>query len=128
MASSNFTPVSEILAYCRFCQKPMPAQLDRSIAENGRILDKEATYEYSCIKCHKTFCFSGNDLISKELANKNNEQIREYLPKNHYLIGEKISHKKFKDKGIVIGKEYGKPTKIFVQFEKNGLKKLVEDI
>jgi hypothetical protein len=59
---------------------------------------------------------------------KEKVEPREYIPKEHYLIGEKIHHKKFKDTGFVVGKDRGAPARILVQFEKSGLKKLVEDI
>jgi hypothetical protein len=127
MASPTFAPVDELNAYCRFCQKILPAQLDRSIAGNGRIVDKESTFEYFCTKCRKTFCYSGKDLLTAEPAEKGAEP-RDYIPKNHYVIGEKIAHKKFKDTGLVVGKDRGVPARILVQFEKSGFKKLVEDI
>ncbi|HUI90861.1 MAG TPA: hypothetical protein VLX68_01315 [Chitinivibrionales bacterium] len=128
MASPSFSPVADLTAYCRFCQKTLPAQLDRSIAGNGRLLDKEATFEYFCTKCRKTFCYSGKDLLASEEAVKKDCPTRDYIPKNHYVIGETITHKKFKDKGLVVGKDKGVPTRILVQFEKSGLRKLVEDI
>jgi hypothetical protein len=128
MASPTFSPVGELTAYCRFCQKILPAHLDRSIAGNGRLLDKESTFEYFCTKCRKTFCYSGKDLLASEEAVKHDNPARDYIPKNHYVIGEKIAHKKFKDKGLVVGKDRGVPARILVQFEKSGLKKLVEDI
>lgn len=97
MASASFSPVEELNVFCRFCQKPFPAQLDRSIAGNGRVVDRESTFEYFCTKCRKTFCFSGKDLPAQEGVLKDDIQPRDYIPKNHYLIGDKIIHKKFKD-------------------------------
>jgi hypothetical protein len=67
-------------------------------------------------------------LLPSEDASKASTEPRDYVPKNHYLIGEKISHKKFKDTGLVVGKDRGVPARILVQFEKSGFKKLVEDI
>jgi hypothetical protein len=128
MSTASFAPVDELTAYCRFCQKILPAHLDRSIAGNGRLLDKESTFEYFCTKCRKTFCYTGKDLLPSEEASKTNLEPRDYIPKNHYVIGEKIQHKKFKDTGLVVGKDRGVPARILVQFEKSGLKKLVEDI
>jgi hypothetical protein len=55
-------------------------------------------------------------------------EAREYLPQNHYVIGETIVHKKFKETGLIVGKDKGSPTRILIKFEKSGLKKLVEDI
>lgn len=128
MSAVPFTPVEEFNAFCRFCQKTYPAQLDRSIAGNGRVVDRDSTFEYCCSKCHKTFCFSGKDLVAQEDAAKEAIDPREYVSSEHYLIGEKISHKIFKDTGFVVGKDRGAPARILVQFEKSGFKKLVEDI
>jgi hypothetical protein len=128
MAADTFSPVAEVEIFCRFCQKTLPAQLDRSIAGNGRTVDKDATFEYSCSKCGKSFCYSGNDLKAHVEDEKSPAKPRDYTPKERYVIGEVITHKKFKENGLVVGKDQGKPTKILVQFKKSGLKKLVEDI
>jgi hypothetical protein len=128
MSSVSFAPVVDLNAYCRFCQKILPAHLDRSIAGNGRLLDKESTFEYFCTKCRKTFCYAGKDLLPSEDVSKTDSEPRDYVPKNHYVVGEKITHKKFKETGLVVGKDRGVPARILVQFEKSGLKKLVEDI
>jgi hypothetical protein len=128
MSATPFSPVEELNIFCRFCQKTLPAQLDRSIAGAGRVVDKEGTFEYLCTKCRKTFCFSGKDLVAQADAEKEATDPRLYVPSEHYLIGEKIQHKQFKDIGFVVGKDRGSPARILVQFEKNGLKKLVEDI
>jgi|WetSurMetagenome_2_1015567.scaffolds.fasta_scaffold00055_19 hypothetical protein len=128
MSAATFAPVDELIAYCRFCQKILPAHLDRSIAGNGRLLDRESTFEYFCTKCRKTFCYNGKDLLPSEDASKSGSEPRDYIPKNHYVVGEKILHKKFKETGLVVGKDKGVPARILVQFEKSGLKKLVEDI
>jgi hypothetical protein len=126
--ADSFAPAEAIDIYCRFCRRIAPAQLDRSIAANGKTVDRGSTFEYFCTRCQKTFCFTGTDLVKKatEEAEKAPEP-RDYDPKLHYLIGETIYHKKFKEKGKVIGKEIGEPPRILVNFKKKGLKKLVED-
>lgn len=173
--SSAFNPIEEFDLLCRFCGKIHPAQLDRSIAENGRTVDRNSTFEYYCTKCQKTVCFKGNDLLEKPVSpetdseentententeniekaektedtekkgkkgkkskkdqknentvNKVPQNVIEYSPKNHYHIGEWISHKKFNDVGLVVGVDNGTPNKIIVNFEKSGIKKLIEDI
>jgi hypothetical protein len=128
MAPDTFSPIEEAEIFCRFCQKTLPAQLDRSIAGNGRVVDKDATFEYSCSKCGKTFCFSGNDLMEHKEPAEEIAKPRDYIPKNHYVIGETITHKKFKENGLIVGKDRGTPSRLLVKFEKSGLKKLVEDI
>lgn len=128
--ASTFTPVDEITVYCRFCKKVLPAVLDRSIAGNGKTVDKASTFEYYCTKCYRTFCYSGSDLMPKQTEGEEAEQSeqRDYVPSEEYVIGDLIFHKKFKDRGSVVDKDLGTPRRILVNFEKNGLKKLVEGI
>ena len=128
MTVEPFSPIEEAEIFCRFCQKTQPASLDRCIAGNGRVVDQNATFEYSCSKCGKTFCYSGLDLKEQKTPPEEALKPREYVPKNHYVIGEVITHKKFKENGLIVGKDHGAPTKILVKFEKSGIKKLVEDI
>lgn len=128
--SAVFTPVETLELFCRFCEKVTPAQLDRSIAGNGRTIDRNSTFEYYCTKCFKTACFSGNDLPEqvKTKSKSEKELPREYTPKAHYYIGEHIFHKKFKEAGLVVSKDPGTPSRITVQFAKAGLKKLIQDL
>jgi hypothetical protein len=128
-----FSPVETLEQFCRFCEKVTTCQLDRSIAGNGRTIDRNSTFEYYCTKCFKTACFSGNDLIEQvkpapgiKQSSAGKQQPREYTPHERYFIGERIAHKKFKETGLVVNKENGTPRRILVQFQKSGLKKLVE--
>ncbi len=123
--SATFSPIEELDLFCRFCNKVLPAQLDRSIAENGRILDRMSTFEYYCTKCFKTACYSGTDLLEQH---SNNDTPRIYKPSEHYYLGETIFHQNFKENGIVVGKDNGTPSRILVLFENSGLKKLVQDM
>jgi hypothetical protein len=123
-----FTPVEALDLFCRFCEKITPCQLDRSIAGNGRTIDKNSTFEYSCSKCFRTACFSGNDLLEQQKTAPKKEPPREYTPHAHYQIGERILHKKFKETGLVVCKDSGTHSRILVLFDKAGLKKLVEDM
>jgi hypothetical protein len=130
-----FTPVETLELFCRFCEKITTCQLDRSIAGNGRTIDKNSTFEYYCTKCFKTACFSGNDLLEQLKPAPGNKQQsgsklqpREYTPHEHYFIGERISHKKFKETGLVVSKDNGTPSRLLVLFNKAGLKKFVQDM
>jgi hypothetical protein len=127
--SVTFSPVDTLELFCRFCGKVTTCQLDRSIAGNGRTIDKNSTFEYYCAKCFKTACFSGNDLLEQPKTPPSaKEPPREYAPTQHYYIGERIFHKKFKENGLVVNKDNGTPGRILVQFDKAGLKKLVQDM
>ena len=126
--STSFTPIEELEMYCRFCGKITTCQLDRSIAENGRTVDKNSTFEYYCQKCTKTVCFTGTDLLEQNNEGSEEAAPRQYSPQEHFLIGEKIYHTAFDEEGKVVGKDNGSPNRIFVKFEKSGLKKLVQDL
>jgi hypothetical protein len=129
MMSVTFTPVETLEIFCRFCGKVTTCQLDRSIAGNGRTIDKNSTFEYYCSKCFKTSCYSGNDLLEQPKSPPSGKtQPREYTPYDHYFIGERIFHKKFKEAGLVVSKDNGTPSRILVLFGKAGLKKLVQDM
>jgi hypothetical protein len=126
--SVTFSPVEALELFCRFCEKVTPCQLDRSIAGNGRTIDKNSTFEYYCTKCFKTACFSGNDLLEQLKTAPKKEPPREYTPHAHYCIVERIHHKKFKESGLIVNKDSGTPSRILVLFDKAGLKKLVQDM
>jgi hypothetical protein len=129
MLNQAFLPVGELSIFCRHCQKVMPAQLERSIAGSGKIVDIDSTFEYFCSKCHRTICYCGKDIIENAVPPKESiPEPREYDPKHHFLVGEVIKHTTFQEKGKVVGKDLGTPSRILVQFEKSGLRKLVENI
>ncbi|MGD9199988.1 MAG: hypothetical protein PVI26_00355 [Chitinispirillia bacterium] len=129
----SFSPVKEVLLYCRFCNKVVLSQLERSIAGSGRVVDRESTFEYICSRCHRTHCYYGKDIM--ESTNQEEENIssevtqkpRNYNISEHFLIGETINHPSYKSIGIIVGKEPGKPNRLLVKFEKT-LTSLVEDI
>ena len=124
-----FIPVETLELFCRFCEKITTCQLDRSIAGNGRTIDKNSTFEYYCTKCFKTACFSGNDLLEQTKSTSGGkQQPREYTPHEHYVIGERIYHKKFKESGLIVSKDSGTPSRLLVLFNKAGLKKLVQEM
>lgn len=127
--SSLFSPVDEFEILCRFCEKITVAHLDRSIAGNGKTVDRNSMFEYYCTKCLKTFAFPGTDIL--EQRNKEEHpvtELRHYAPREHFYLGEVIHHQHFKENGTVVGKNNGTPNKIVVNFPKSGLKKLVQDM
>ena len=127
--STIFTPIDEFEVLCRFCEKITVAHLDRCIAGNGKTVDRNSSFEYYCKKCLKTFCFPGTDLLE---VNKEEEtpstELRKYTPREHFYLGEVIHHEHFDENGTVVGTNNGTPNKIDVNFPKNGLRKLVQDM
>jgi len=128
MSAATFTPKEEVDVFCRFCKKVVPAQLDRSIAGSGKTVDRASTFEYCCSKCSKTFCFSGKDLVEERDEEADPVENRDYSPKEHFCIGETITHSRLDDIGTIVGKDIGNPSRLLVQFKRLGLKKLVEGI
>jgi hypothetical protein len=128
MSAVVFVPIETVELFCRFCGKVTTGQLDRSIAGNGRTIDKNSTFEYYCTKCFKTACFSGNDLLEQSKSKTGKETPREYSPQDHFFIGERIFHKKLKETGLVVSKDSGAHSRILVQFAKAGLRKFVQDM
>lgn len=127
--SSQFNPITEVKILCRFCGKITIAHLDRCIAENGKIVDRNSIFEYYCTRCFKTFCFSGTDILEQRKKSEIIEdELRNYTPQDHFFIGEVIHHNQFQESGVVVGKDQGSPSRIVVNFPKNGLRKLVQDM
>ncbi len=131
--AETFTPAETLQIYCRFCKKTLPAQLERSIAGSGRVVDRDSTFEYICSRCHRPHCFCGNDIIpitesDTESDEETSEQEpREYKISDHFLVGEKITHPSYECIGTIVGKDPGSPNRLLVKFEKT-IATLVEDI
>jgi hypothetical protein len=138
--AKSFSPVEELLLYCRFCRKTLPAALERGIAGSGRTVDKNATFEYICSKCHRSHCYYGNDIMEatevpedaenaedSKATTETETERREYKTSEHYLIGEVITHPSYETAGQIVGKEPGIPNRILVKFGKV-ITQFVEDI
>lgn len=130
--ADTFKPATELQLFCRFCKATLPAQLERSIADSGRSIDKESTFEYICPKCQKSHYFFGKDIIEdpeidEEETTDAESEPREYNTNEHFLIGEKIKHPSYKTIGVIVGKNPGNPTRLLVKFEKT-ITPLVEGI
>jgi len=129
--AETFTPAETLQIYCRFCKKTLEAQLERSIAGSGRIVDKDSTFEYICSRCHRPHCFFGRDIIQVSKTESEEEtpeqEPREYKITDHFLVGEKITHPSYECVGTIVGKDPGSPNRLRVKFEKT-IATLVEDI
>lgn len=129
--AETFSPAEVLQIYCRFCKKTLPAQLERSIAGSGRVLDKNSTYEYICSRCHRPHCFFGKDIIQNQNTDEEEEspelEPREYKVSEHFHVGEKITHPSYETVGTIVGKFPGNPNRLLVKFEKT-IASLVEDV
>lgn len=131
--SDKFLPATELEIYCRFCRKVFSARLERSIAHTGKFLGANSTFEYVCTKCSRSHCFYGSDLINTMLIEDEIDHddyvnsVHSYRITDHFKIGERITHPRFEEVGIIVGKEPGVPNKILVKFNKK-ITTFVEDV
>ena len=127
-----FIAPPQLQLYCRFCKKTVSATLERSIAESGKDVDRESTFEYVCSSCRRPDCYYGKDLVEAPQPTSPESIAPPYNPRPYnitqrFLVGEKIIHPSYKSIGIVVGKYPGVPTRLIVKFEKN-IVSLVEGI
>lgn len=134
MAATAFSPVEELEMFCSHCKKPMPSVLERSVAEAGRTIDENSTFEYVCTKCNNTSCYQGKDLLVEEAKEEGADateekaaEIKEYKISETYKVGEWISHPSYEVEGLIVGKKPGKPVQLLVKFDKKIIN-LVENI
>ncbi|MBW7889374.1 MAG: hypothetical protein H3C35_13640 [Bacteroidetes bacterium] len=96
----------------------------------GSIVGSETKTWYRCTRCRHSI------LIDSELQKKNNplavtrDSCINYSPEKEFHIGEAIYHSDWDDMGTVKSKERTSNggNAIWVSFEKNGLKKLIENL
>lgn len=121
MAKSKFFEVR-----CRTCDKLVKAEF-KSIYE----LDDTKNW-YKCPKCKQTMLAS--PLVVKnsleDSSGIEHADLIEYTPKTTFKLGDAIYHKGFESRGVVTAKEVttsGMST-IMVEFDKLGMRKLVESV
>lgn len=121
MAKSKFFEVR-----CKTCDKMVKAEF-KSIYE----LDATQSW-YKCPKCKQTML--ATPIVEKiSLENSNlddHSSFKEYTPNQTFKLGDAIYHKGFESRGIVTAKEVSTSgvATIMVEFDKVGMRKLVESI
>ena len=121
--------IKNVEAFCSFCNGVRKMELAGEVLGSGN----ENKFWAKCKKCKQTMIvdMSENSKDAKfSLEGIENEDCTIYAPNKSFSIGEAIYHKNWDDFGKVISKEIlsdGKSS-IAVEFQKSGLKKLIESI
>lgn len=97
----------------------------------GAVVGAENKIWYRCTRCHHSMMF---DMTGKGKSDNvivyNREECVDYSPEKVFEIGVSIYHTDWDDMGKVTSKEKTSSgmNAIWVQFEKNGVKKLIENL
>lgn len=121
--------VKNVEAFCPVCNSLRKMELTGEVLGN----EQENKRWAKCKKCKQTMII---DLVEDVKETKpslegiENEECTVYSPKKSYEIGESIYHENWDDFGKVVAKEVmsNGQQSIAVEFQKSGLKKLIESL
>jgi hypothetical protein len=119
--------VKNIEAYCSFCNTITKMELA------GDVSDQENKRWAKCKKCKHTIIVDPSSSIKElkpSLEGIENESFTTYSPKKTFSVGDSIYHENWDDYGKVVSKEIlsnGRHS-IAVEFQKSGLKRLIESL
>ena len=121
--------IKNIEAFCPNCAGLKKMELA------GEVLGIESQNKYwaKCKKCKQTMIIDmAVDVkeLKPSLEGIENEECTVYAPSKSYTVGESIYHKNWDDFGKVVSKEIlsSGQKSIAVEFQKSGLKKLIESL
>ena len=121
--------IKNIEAYCNSCGTVQKMEITSSVTGEESEFKKWA----KCKSCKQVMIVDISDIIKNSTATLEgieNEESKKYSPLSTFVIGETIYHENWDDFGRVISKETlsnGKSS-ISVDFQKSGLKKLIESL
>jgi len=121
--------IKNIEAYCNSCGTVQKMEITSSVTGEESEFKKWA----KCKSCKQVMIVDISDIIKNATATLEgieNEECKKYSPLNTFEIGETIYHENWDDFGRVLSKETlsnGKSS-ISVDFQKSGLKKLIESL
>ena len=121
--------VKNIEAFCPICNGVKKMELAGQVLGEGN----ENKYWAKCKKCKQTMVINVEQDIKEtkvSLEGIENEDCTVYAPTKSFEIGESIYHKSWDDFGKVVSKEVlsNGQSSIAVEFQKSGLKKLIESL
>ena len=121
--------IKNIEAFCPNCAGLKKMELA------GEVLGIESQNKYwaKCKKCKQTMIIDmAVDVkeMKPSLEGIENEECTVYAPSKSFTVGESIYHKNWDDFGKVVSKEIlsSGQKSIAVEFQKSGLKKLIESL
>ena len=121
--------VKNVEVFCPFCNAIKKMELA------GEVLGSESENKYwaKCKKCKQTMLVNLTQDVKDNkvsLEGIENEDCTVYSPTKSFTVGESIYHKNWDDFGKVVSKGIlsNGHSSISVEFQKSGLKKLIESL
>jgi len=121
--------IKNIEAFCPNCAGMKKMELA------GEVLgtDNHNKFWAKCKKCKQTMIIDINEDVKEtkpSLEGIENEECTVYAPSKSFSVGESIYHKNWDDFGKVVSKDVlsNGQKSIAVEFQKSGLKKLIESL
>ncbi len=121
--------IKNIEAFCPNCNAVRKMELTGDVLSSNEETKKWA----KCKKCKQTMIIDiAEDVkdLKPSLEGIENEECTVYSPAKSFSIGESIYHENWDDFGKVVSKEVlsNGQSSISVEFQKSGLKKLIESL
>jgi hypothetical protein len=121
--------IKNIEAFCNFCS----ATTKMELAAGESVSETENKRWAKCKKCKHTMLITLEEKVKEpkvSLDGIENENFSTYSPAKTFQVGESIYHEGWNDFGKIIAKDVmsnGKSS-ITVEFQKTGIKKLIESL
>ena len=121
--------IKNIEAFCTSCGALQKMEISGEVSGEGNENKRWA----KCKKCKQTMIIDlDNDVLTTKVSLEGieNEECTTYSPAKTFKVGEAIYHENWDDFGKVISKETlsNGQHSIAVEFQKSGLKKLIESL
>jgi hypothetical protein len=98
----------------------------------GAVVGAENKVWFRCTRCHHSMMINaqGQEKTKDNIIKINRDECVDYSPEKIYNVGSSIYHTDWDDMGMVKSKEKTSSGRnaIWVEFEKNGIKKLIENL
>lgn len=96
----------------------------------GAVVGSESKVWFRCTRCHHSMMIDTTQQNEDKILKVTREQCVDYSPEKIFEIGSAIYHTDWDDMGKVTSKEKTSNggNAIWVSFEKNGTKKLIENL
>ena len=122
--------VKNVEAFCNVCNAVRKMELTGEVANT----EEQGTKRWAkCKKCKQTMMIDLDSDVKEtkpSLEGIENDECTTYSPTKSFSIGESIYHQNWDDFGKVVSKEImsNGQSSISVEFQKSGLKKLIESV
>ncbi|MGA7838042.1 MAG: hypothetical protein WB996_08755 [Ignavibacteriaceae bacterium] len=124
--------VKNVEAFCSVCNTMRKMELTGEVAASEE--EEQSNKRWAkCKKCKQTMMIDLDSDVKEtkpSLEGIENNECTTYAPTKSFTVGESIYHQNWDDFGKVVSKEImsNGRSSISVEFQKSGLKKLIESI